>query len=405
VLDDEADAFARALGAAVARPDTVTLPADATVISATVVSPGDEPPTAAFEAAAWVADADGSLARVPLVGLDPAGTRIGALPTGVLPWRLVSLEAERAGPADPGHPTLEISNIATDRGPLDTGPFALSVATSASTVRTLVGRAIDGRAQDELPVVVTTALAARLGLTVGDPFSLDYVPTSGDYAAVVAAVVDRIPGSASRLAVAADLDTLGALSLATGRLPVLASGVWFSTSESDAVGAAIPLLAPSDVSVATAASTSSAPIVEASLSTFWIAAVTAALLALIALAAFLSDDARSRRDELGVLRALGVSPREQGAVRGREQAVAVGWAAVVGTVGGLIATLVTVTPFAAAAVPGAVALVRITPVVDPLPWLVFAALLLAGVALIVAASLLRVRRSAAVAVARDERGS
>ncbi|GAB2459523.1 FtsX-like permease family protein [Conyzicola lurida] len=398
VLGDDGRAFADAL-ATTSTPDTsLALAAGASTIAATVTVTGREPATTEFAISVWVSDADGALARVPLVATPDPGVRAGALPAGVQPWRLLALESDRTGPADPRHPTVVVSDLTLDGAALNLAPVTLAVATTAATAREPVGETGEG-----LPVVVSSALAARIGLSVGDELELEYVPTNGDYTATVTAIVDRVPGSASRLAVATDLDTLGARSLATGRVPVVTTGVWYATATPDAVAAEVPLLATRDAAVSTASTTSSAPVVAASLSTFWIAAGTAGLLALIALAAFLLADARARRDDLGVLRALGLTPREQGAVRGWEQTVAIGTAVVVGAAGGLVATLVTVTPFAAAAVPGAVALVRIDPVFDIVPWLVFAGIVVAGVVVIVGLALLRVRRAAAVAL--DERGA
>ena len=389
VLGEAGEPLADAVATTTPDDPGIALPADATEITATVEFSGDgSAPTATFDVGVWAADAEGSLARVPLVATGEGWS--GALPEGVAPWTLLAVESLRTGKPDPAASDLTVV--------LGTGGTASTVELAADAA---VPRAVSPVVDDDdapLRVVVTSALAARTGLEPGDPLSFNFEPTGKNIDAVVSAVTPTVPGSSAKLAVATDLIALDTVTVREGSAPAEANEIWIASDTPGAVTAAVARGASTTAIVATRASTSSEPVLAAALSAFWLAAGAAALLALVAVGAFFTDDARRRRPDIAVLRALGFSPRQQAAMRGAEQALTTVFAVVVGALAGAGITALTVGPFIASTVPASVALVTILPAFDPLPWLAFCAALLAAAAAMFAVLGLVVRSSAVAAV-------
>ena len=373
-----------------------------------VVSVDGDAPVSRFAVSIWAADADGSLARIPLAD-ETAGetageiadgtadsatvaTLTGVLPSGTAPWRILAVESERSGPGDFSVPTLTATGLAAVVDGV-AAPLAgderveLDVADTASKSRA----AIAPRDVDALPVVLTGALADRVGLRVGDALAIGFGASGSSADASVSAIVSAVPGAASRLGIAVDIADLNDLGLQQGRTPLLASDIWIDSNRPDTVSLAAPGVATSTAVVSTRSSTGSAAILQPAMSAFWLAAAAAGVLALIALAAFVAADSRARRPSISVLRALGLTAAQQAAVRAREQLVALGFALAVGVLGGILATVAAVTPFVAAAIPGAGGYVSVAPALDPLPWLLFTGALLAAAVAVAAVSLVRVR--------------
>ena len=366
------------------------LPAGATSISARVTGVGDgSAPTSVFDVGVWAADADGSLSRVALAPRDDDWS--APLPAGVGPWTLLAVESLRTGKADRATARIEVSRIAGSTA----APVTLDV--TGSSPRAIAGIApVDE--ESALPVVVTTALAARIGLVVGDPLEFTFEPTGKNIEAVVSAVTPRLPGVSSKLALGTDLVALDAVTLRPGGAPAEANAVWLRTGEPSAVGAAVARDTPSTAIVSTRASTSSEPVLATALDAFWLAALVAGLLALVAVAAFFTDDFRGRRGDIAVLRALGFSPRAQASTRSRELVAVLGFAALVGAATGAGVTALTVGPFIASAVPATAAFVSVAPAFDPVPWLAFCGVLAVLAAAVGSALVAAVRRSATSAV-------
>ncbi|MET0956501.1 MAG: hypothetical protein ABWY68_11170, partial [Cryobacterium sp.] len=376
------------------------LPLGATGVQSTV-SFGDTASAATFALSLWAADADGSLARIPLSagpGADPAaasGLYSGVLPAGTAPWRLLAVQAERSGTPDRAVPTLTAGDFAatldgTGTTLADTAPVSLDIAAALPRSRAPIAATAE---PGPLPVVLTAALAERVNLAVGDPLDIGFGASGSTLDARVAAIVTVLPGAASRLGIATDLAALNDATLRQGRTPVLAGNIWIDTDAPDPVSAAASTVAASTAVISSQRTTTSAPMLQPAMNAFWVAAAAAGLLALITLAAFIADDARGRRPSLPVLRALGVSARQQTRARARELLLVLGFAVGVGIVAGLGATLVAVTPFVAAAIPGAGGYVAVLPALAPLPWLGFSVGLMAGALLVIGVSLRWLRQT------------
>ncbi|PXA67188.1 hypothetical protein [Cryobacterium arcticum] len=403
LLGGAGDDLATALRSTTPAETGLDLPSGATGVQA-AVSFGDTQPTATFALSIWAADADGSLARIPLTagpGVDPAdpdaasGLYSGVLPVGTAPWRLLAVQAERSGTPDRAVPTLTAGEFAaivdgTATALADSAPVSLDIAAALPRSRAPIAATAQA---GPLPVVLTAALADRVNLAVGDPLDIGFGASGSTLDAQVAAIVTALPGAASRLGIGTDLAALNDATLRQDRTPVLAGNVWIDTDDPDAVSTAASTVAASTAVISSQRTTTSAPMLQPAMNAFWIAAAAAGLLALITLAAFIADDARSRRTSLPVLRALGVSARQQTRARARELLLMLGFAAGVGIVAGLGSTLVAVTPFVAAAIPGAGGYVSVLPALAPLPWLGFSVGLLAGALLVIGGSLRRLRQT------------
>jgi hypothetical protein len=390
VLPEAAEAAA-ALATTSPRGDGSTLDPGASAIRARVTLEGDgSAPTSTFDVGVWLADIDSSLVRVPLVAAADTGEWTAELPQSRGAWRVLAVESRRTGAADRAVERITVTGLAGSSAPL-----VLAVGDSAATARALV-RPPEKRAP--LPVVITTALAARLGTAVGDSLTIELRSTSSTLTAVITAVTPPLPGTASRLGLGTDLAALDVATLADTGEVAATNAVWIATSDPADVSAAVARASTSTALVRTEASTSFAPVLDPALTGFWLAAAAAGLLALVALSAFLVADVRGRRGEVAVLRALGFSRSDQSRVRSREQATALAFSIAVGVVGGALATALTVAPFLAAAVPGAAAFVTILPSFHPVPALAFVGALALVAVAIVGVTSAHVRREAATAV-------
>ena len=354
------------------------LPRSATAVQAEVAVRGDAP-LSRFAVSVWAADADGSLARIPLTDVpvrdapESAGvaTLSGVLPVGTTPWRILAVESDRSGPGDSAVPELSASGfagvVAGAATPVE-GAAAVTLDVAGPLARSRA--AIAPRDPNApMPVVLTAALADRVDLGAGDTLAVGFGSSGALVDARVGAVVDMLPGAGSRLGIAVDIADLNDVSLRQGRTPVLAGNVWIGADDPGVVAVAAIGAAASTALVATRESTTSAAILRPAMDAFWLAAASAGLLALIALCAFIADDVRARRRLVPVLGALGLSTAQQAAVRARELVAVLSFAVAAGVVAGILATVAAVAPFASAAVPEAP--VSVLPALDPLPWLVF----------------------------------
>lgn len=389
--------FAAALRTTSPSGAQLELPATATGVEA-AVSFGDTRPAASFAVSIWAADADGSLAKIPLA--EPVGASgarsvySGTLPAGTRPWRLVAVEAERSGPPDAAVPTLLVDGFA---GTADGAASALdpAMAVSLDIAAALPrSRAVIGSAGPAaLPVVVTKALADRVGVSVGDPLAFGFGASGPLLDAQVSTIVQSLPGSGSRLGIATDLAALNNATLQQGRSPELAGNIWLDTDSPDTTSEAATTVATSTAVLSTQRTTTAAPILQPAMDAFWIAAAAAGLLALITFSAFIIDDSRLRRSGIPVLRALGLSSTQLTRARARELLFVLVFALAVGAVAGLGATLIAVAPFVAAAVPGSAGYLSVAPALNPLPWLGFSTAVVAGAVLVIGVALTRLNRS------------
>jgi hypothetical protein len=358
--------------------------AKSVAISLSTASSGDSSIPRTAGATVWVSDPSGELvplsfASTPLLAHPDATWKVVvtvALPSGPGPWSVVAVDATvRGGIAGDDYSwklaglkaTVESStqtvqvtgvhgwNVASDAfpahravRPLSTGiGFTASVldATDGVTVRLMPG------AERSPKVAVTSALAARNGLSVGDRVSLDGVWWATD--ARVGEIIPVVPGQRGA-AVLFDLPSLQDQLLRTGAAPPATNEVWIAASDPVRILTRVQDIAGSTASVTIADTAFVDRFFGSAMLGLWLGCVGCVALAVIALAAATAALSRRRRAEVSVFRALGFSTAQQVRARSGELWVVGAVAVVIGlAAGALVTTLV------------AVALARLTVVTAP----------------------------------------
>lgn len=290
----------------------------------------------------WLVDSAGQIAVRP-IGLvrgpgAEAAERSVTVPPNARGWRLLALHADATG-VD-GDATISVGGLPGAR------PYDIELVDDKSSGSTVVGRK-----PKQLPVVITSDTAALLQAGTGDTFDL-LLPESGfQGTVVVAGVVDTIPGVTAARGIAADLPTLVSYALGSGAAVPAPDSVWVVSAHPDRVARAATA-----TSVVRTTATNSNPgpgarVVSSALDAWWWAAGAVIVFAALATAAMTTSLSRRRRDELRVLRALGLTPRQQARIRSTELAGAVAAGGLIGLVTGAIAVLLTAGNLARSATP------------------------------------------------------
>lgn len=200
-----------------------------------------------------------------------------------------------------------------------------------------------------VPLVVSAELARHYGIGIDDPFEIRFTGTGLVVPGTIVGVVPLIPGIQSPNTVVTDLTALNTYILRTSQFIPTANQVWLSTSGPVDLGPALPKGA--EVVTARTAGGNQSFSVPAELA-LWIAAAGCLLLAAISLGAVALTIGRSRRGEVIVLRAVGVSAREQSSARLKELLAVIGIALLFGVLNGLAVSWLTIANLAKSAVIG-----------------------------------------------------
>ncbi len=378
----------------------------ATALRARVVVDSPNRATDLLDVTATVVSADGALERIRFVTLSSDAGADGAIaldqeaavPAGAAPWRLLAITAQlRASLASR---TAEISV-----GEVESvgGIGALAISGTAALDRDVQAAQVwlaDPPAGDAPPrVVLTDVLAERLGLSEGDAVQLRYGGSGRSGMFEVAGTVAAVPGSHSAFAALAALDAVQADMLRRSPAALVADSVWASGSPrlADRV-AAVSDGHPVHTSAPDAATEVAAALIPA----WWIATGAAVVLSLLAALASIQVFARERRGELAVLRAVGVTAAAQARMRAAELAAAAGFALLAGAGAGALAAALLVPDLSRAAAPGLRAAVTAPLAFEPVVLIAGLGTAIAGVALLVLAVDVGVRRSVAGAVLVEE---
>lgn len=261
--------------------------------------------------------------------------------------------------------------------------------------------------------VISTALANRTALEVGDSVTARVAATGRTVSGVVTAIVPAIPGTGEPLSAVVDLAVFTQQQLATTNSALRATEVWLSapaSSSGDAPSAAtaVALLAeqarvaaPAGARIAATTDRGADALLSAARVALWIGAIGGAALALAAIAALARSLLRSRAEDIVVLRALGQTPRAQALGRARELGAVLGVAVVTGGVGASIVAALTVSDLARAAIPDAPPGLPTALALDATTLAAVGASLLAAIALLVLVHCLQVARQARLLVARE----
>ena len=323
-----------------------------------------------------------------------------ALPPGTAPWRLLAVVASGGAIVSGGTATVTIRELAAVGGAaLDvTGEVVLDKRTPTAVMWLADGGALArGEEAPPLAVAVTPAFAERIGLTLGGVFEFRYDGSGRRGVAVISRFTDAVPGVRTIIAAFAPMENLLVSQLQRGALIVPPNSIWAAgPASADEFSAVF-----GDRRVETSQPGIAAGIVGALVPGWWIATAGAALLSLIAAFAIVQTLAISRRRELGVLRALGVPPRQQAAMRAGELGGVAATALVLGVGAGALVSWLIVPALVRAVTPGVLPLVGGVSV-DIVPLAAAVGLLLGGLALIVVAEAFGVARGARATIPGEE---
>jgi hypothetical protein len=247
------------------------------------------------------------------------------------------------------------------------------------------------------PIVISQALADLTGLGVGDriTFSLELAPDR--VTGLIAAIVPVVPSAATAPALLIDLGVVQHYALRSSIEPSSPGDVWIATDDAASVASAARDLLPPNARLDAASDPASRTVLAAAASALQYAALGAGVLAVVAVVASAGAQARGRRSDVAVLRALGVRGREQAAIRRRELLIVLAVGAVVGLLAGATVIALTVPALVTAAIPRPYPGLPMPLAADPV------VLVVGGTALAIALAL--VVLAAGRAVARDARAA
>jgi hypothetical protein len=407
------DGLARDLANPVARP---LVPSSASVLDVSfVASRASAAPTGVT---VTVVDALGSIYTVD--GVATAHGFTVQLPSGTAPWivRAIGMqlptlhENDRVGVVLRAHGQetpipLGTTWTLSDQGVGHAGFVSLPGANpGARATATIDGARLllqpTPTRGTRLPIVVSSALAKSGGLHVGADFDLPLVASGGDLPAVVRGIVPVIPGLSVDEGVLADLGAVQDSVLREGLHNTAATEWWVATSDPSAAARYLRGRVPVGAVVETSEAVPRDEVLASANTIVWIAAIAIALLGMLAVAAGLIAEVRSRLGQVALLRALGVGRR----VQSRGRAVEIGTLLILGllagAVDGIVVSALLVPDLARTAVPGALAALPTFLTVDVRAGVAsLLAVVLVAAALLVATAL-TVKRQAALTTSAEE---
>ncbi|WP_018189678.1 MULTISPECIES: FtsX-like permease family protein [unclassified Leifsonia] len=383
--------------------DTRSVALRATTASATGVAT----PT---QVTVWMATAAGE--AVPITAQPAAaGDTDIALPDHV-GRRLVAVDVttESAGATDVTVAVTGLPVASKPAGAWSLAPTAFGAETPFRAAGT--GRAsaalLEGRvttrflpdAEPMLRVAVTTALAADDSLRVGQ--QIDVNSPVGGLTATVDRIVPALPGTTAERAVLADYSAVTAQLLRTTPSVTRASSIWVTGPDTAALERSVARVAGRDAVVTTAEGDFVSRFLSGAVLSTWLGAAGCALLAVAAVAAAISSALRRRRGEVIVLRAVGLSAKQQAWTR-RAEVIGVSAAAVLfGLAGGVVVVLLVGNTLARLSVVTAPSTLSVQGRVDPIGMGVGLLALVAALAVAVWAYGRSVRRQAYDTAYREE---
>lgn len=289
--------------------------------------------------AAWFNDADGVAQRRELgvvTVTQPTVALVGDVSTAST---LLALEFTSTALANLDKIEMDVDTLEVDGAPLTGLATDSALITVGSTPVRLVA---DPRDDTPIPVMLSAAVAAGLGATVGDGLSLRIGAIGGSLPAVVAGVLDRVPGVDDPVALLVDLQVVTAYAVEAGGSVPAADEVWATTDRPDAVAAEIRATSSDRVEIVTTRSVSVEPLVVPSVTLLWVGVAAALALALAGFAAVAAQIGGERRAEIVPLRSLGMTVPLQASGRALERAATALVAVLLGAAAGLLTATVTV---------------------------------------------------------------
>ncbi len=371
-------------------PGTTSLSLDATV---TVTSPGSEAPgrTKGYAGTTlWFQDSEGgvssaTLPQVSVSSLDPGDSlttpfTVDLPPTEATRWLVAIDYSVRADSAwiEMRYGGLEATTpsgtrpVALDtQGWMDLRHTTFANATTPDADGLTLGlpgtrlvsnnlRMMDVDAQPlatggvmfnspfTIPVVVTQEFAEDYDLAIDDALDLRFAGSGLVVKSTVAAITPTLPGIPTAHPALADLNELNDYLLRESPVVPRANQVWLATDGPVSLDDVLP---PGARIVTPANATDDSFAAPAELA-LWIAAIGCLLLAAISLGAVALTVARARRGEVAVLRAVGLSARQQSRSRRAELSAIVLLSVLFGLLGGVVVSALTAVSLARSAILG-----------------------------------------------------
>ena len=250
-----------------------------------------------------------------------------------------------------------------------------------------------------VPVAITSGTSEATTLTVGDEVEIDAF--GGRIPGVIAAVTDVVPGVPGEQGALIDASALAQTYTSKGQTMPWPDELWAGIDgDPQAVRAAAADL-PTVNSVSVVGDRAGGGTAEVAARALWVAAGCALVLALAGLAASAATTASSRRPEVAVLRALGMTPSAQARSRAIESGGVLVLATALGVASGWAVGWLVVRPVALSAIqqdPSFQVALRY----DWRPWMILLAVGALGAACIVAWQAVTVRRQALETGYREE---
>lgn len=402
---EQLSALTEALAPSAGATLPLALPEHTTALRARIALPPTEGMAAPerLDARVWLMDVTGTTVSAPMVFEQPDPTSLNVLigtatlPVGTAPWALVGMTAEQLVKYAQSDVVVRLEGIEAV-GATSTAPIELAHAPEPVVLAHAERQGVLWNVTSSVqpaPGVITRALAERLQLNVGDVFNPIYQGTGRTATIVVRDIVDVVPGAPQAFAVFAALDALAVSSLLENTSIRGANEVWATGApeHADALASAIGA-----VRVDTASGGGGTRIVATLLPTWWIGAAAGILLAVVALAAITAEHTRSRRGEVGLLRALGVRPRTQAALRSAEVFAVLGLGALFGAAIGVVVSLLVIPELVGAALASTGSMANPAVVFAAVPLAILLGCLLFGVVVVVAVQRRALRRQASTAL-------
>ena len=127
--------------------------------------------------------------------------------------------------------------------------------------------------------------------------------------------------------------------------------LWVGTADPESAAGSLRHLLPANARIDTAADAAGRTVLATAVLAWWLGALGCGLLALLTLVTVGRGQLRSRRGDIAILRALGLTVREQQVLRGRELAWTTVFGLAAGITAGVAVALLVVPQLARAAVP------------------------------------------------------
>lgn len=386
-------------------PDAVTLrltdAAGATVVLGLTSSDGSrfEADLPAPTTGAWMVQAI-DLSAAPALALD--GLVVDGAEVQLGPWwvsRPIQDDGTFGEPLTATAAGLGYSGAGFEAAPeIDDGLFHPSTSGDVRMVPSLDGTDDDSEA---VPAVISQSLADEFALSVGDTVPVALGGFDGAVLMQVVGVQPAIPGSSGDGVLLIDLRRLEALQLRNEVMPPNPGRMWVATTDAAATVAAMRDALPVGTRYQSSAIDPSREALRSAVIALWAAALGGLALAVLAVGAATGAQLRDRREEVVVLRAVGLESRRQAAIRRRELLAVLGYGVVAGVVAGGASAMLTLSALARAAVPGRYGSLATVATVDPPVLAIAFGLLIVALLIAAAAYGRRVRIQARTLSARE----